>query len=110
MKFFLTVARAIVHESVSRVAVASVADGQINADLRASAVVLRALVHVAEFGALVFPADAIRIFVTDFVQRDARAFAAFELQPRIAAHDFAGAIPLVASVRAVGFTVAIQMT
>jgi hypothetical protein len=91
-------------------AVASVTDRQIDANLRASTIIFCTLVYTAEFLILILRADAIWIFVADFIQRNARAFAAFELSLWIANFDFARAIFLVASVGAFGFAIAIQIT
>lgn len=105
--FINIVARAVIDKSIARAAVASVTNRQIDANLRASTVVFCALIHAAEIGALILPADAIRVFVADVFQRYARALAALELNSRIAACDFARAVLLVAFVSAFGFTVAI---
>jgi hypothetical protein len=62
---------------------------------------------MTKLSAFIFPADAIWILVTDFVQRDARTFTAFKLKLWITAYDFTCAIPLITSIGAIRFTVTI---
>ena len=103
----LTVAGPIVNQPVSCAAITPEADWQIDANLRTPAVVLQTLVHATKIFVLVLPADAITVFVAHAGKRDTRALATFELCRRIANGGFAGAILLVAAVRAFWFTVAV---